>query len=297
MKTSLLALFVLLAVPFVGTAQVSVEVLLPPGQQQFLVGESLPVAVRIKNRSGQTLKMGTDPDWLTFSLESREGFIVIKKGEVPVKGEFNLKSSQVATTRRVDLAPYFALPRQGRYNVAATVRIQEWNAEVTSEAVSFDVISGVKLWSEVFGVTDSTAGTNSPPEVRKFTLEQANYLRSQPRLYMRLTDAQGDKVIKVTAIGPMVSFGTPEAELDKVSAMHVLYQNGARSFGYNVFSADGELVIRQSYDYSDTRPRLATDQKGNIGVVGGFRRRSGSDLPVETDTAIEVTPPKAVALP
>src|SRR6266404_7912813 len=87
-------------------AQVTVEV--TQQQEQFLPGESLPTAVRITNRSGQTLRLGGEEDWLTFSIESREGTVVSKTGDAPVVGEFTLESSKVAT-KRVDLTPYFSL--------------------------------------------------------------------------------------------------------------------------------------------------------------------------------------------
>src|SRR5262245_18716022 len=51
-------------------AQMTVEVALE--QEQFLGGEALPAAVRITNLSGQTLHLGTEPDWLTFLVESRD---------------------------------------------------------------------------------------------------------------------------------------------------------------------------------------------------------------------------------
>ena len=97
-------------------AQVSVEVVLD--QEQFLPSESVPVAVRITNRSGQTLHFGADANWLTFSVESADGFVVIKNSDVPVSGEFDLDSSQMAT-KRVDLAPYFVL---SRWDVIASSR-------------------------------------------------------------------------------------------------------------------------------------------------------------------------------
>ena len=49
------------------SAQVTVE--LTPEQEQFLPAESLVVAVRITNRSGQNLRLGQGEDWLTFSVE------------------------------------------------------------------------------------------------------------------------------------------------------------------------------------------------------------------------------------
>src|SRR5882757_9792078 len=88
------------------SAQVSVEVKLD--QDQFLPGEAVRVAVRITNRSGQTLHLGAEADWLTFSIESRDGFVVGKDADVPVIGEFVLESSKTAT-KRIDLAPCFSL--------------------------------------------------------------------------------------------------------------------------------------------------------------------------------------------
>src|SRR5438132_4111285 len=86
------------------SAQVTVEVL--QDQDQFLPGEALPTAVRITNRSGQVLRLGKEQDWLNFTVESRDGFVAAKTGEVPVSGEFVLDSAKMAT-KWVDLAPYF----------------------------------------------------------------------------------------------------------------------------------------------------------------------------------------------
>jgi hypothetical protein len=266
------------------SAQVTAEVVLD--QEHFLIGEALPAAVRITNRSGQTLQFGNDPDWLTFSIESRDGFIVAKSGDAPVLGEFKLESGQVAT-RRVDLAPHFALGRIGRYQIIATIRLKEWNTQATTKPTSFDIIHGAKIWSQDFGVPAPGGTTGQPPEVRRYTLEQANYLRSQLRLYLRLTDGEGSHVIKVFPIGPMVSFSNPERQLDKESQLHLLYQNGARSFNYTVINPDGDVVIRQTFDYIGSRPRLQLNDEGRVVVGGGVRRTTTSDVPeakpVETD--------------
>jgi len=269
------------------SAQVTAEVTLE--QEQFLGGEALPAAVRVTNRSGQTLQFGSDPDWLTFLVESRDGFIVVKNGEVPVLGEFTLESSKVAT-RHVDLAPYFALPRPGRYHVTATVRVKQWDATLTTKPTSFDIIQGAKLWSQDFGVPVAAGVTNQLPEVRKYTLQQANYLRTQLRLYLRLTDAAESKVIKVFSLWPMVSFSQPEPQLDKFSNLHLLYQNGARSFSYTVVTPDGDVVVRQTHEYANSRPRLQVDPDGKIVVTGGMRRVSSNDLPAPKASPDELKP-------
>ena len=220
-----------------------------------------------------------DADWLTFDVESADGFIVVKNGEVPVVGEFDVGSSQMAT-KHVDLKPYFNLTRPGRYRVVATVRIKDWGAEMASPAKSFDVISGAKLWSQDFGIPASGSATNSAPEVRKYTLEKANYLSSQLRLYVEVSDEAESHVFNVVSIGKMVSFSEPEVQLDRFSNLHVLWQSGAALFTYAVVNPDGGLAKQEIYDYVTARPRLNMSDDGNVVVVGGVRRPKENEMPM-----------------
>ena len=258
---------------FPAAAQVSIELVLD--QEQFLPSESLPVAVKITNRSGQRLHFGADASWLTFSVESTDGFVVNKSGEVPVAGEFDLESSQLAI-KRVDLAPYFSLSKQGRYKITATLRVQEWSVQMPGPPKFFDVINGAKIWSQDFGVPAATAGS---PEVRKFTLEEANYLRSQLRLYAQVSDAAEARIFKVTALGPLVSFSQPEAQVDRTSRLHVLWQAGAQSFCYAIVNPDGGLVSEEFYENFTGRPRLTVNENGDVVEVGGTRRLKPIELP------------------
>ncbi|MEI8043167.1 MAG: hypothetical protein WCL11_17280 [Verrucomicrobiota bacterium] len=291
----------LLAVLAPASAQVTVEVSLD--QDQFLPGEAIIAAVRITNRSGQTLRLGTDVDWLTFSIESRDREVVPKSGEAPVTGEFLLASSKVAT-KRADLAPYFSASVPGGYSVNATVQIKEWNRVITSEPRKFNIIEGSKLWEQEIGLPQTAGATNSPPEVRKYILQQARYLKTQLRLYLRLTDASGSKVFRVFPVGSMVSFGQPEPQVDRFSNLHLLYQDKPHAFNYTVFNPDGQVVVHQTYDYINTRPRLHPEGDGRITVTGGTRRFTPGDLPeIKGSTAdddkplapvppVEIKPPK-----
>jgi len=261
---------------FRAAAQVSVEV--TTEQEQFLPGEALPVAVKITNRSGQQVNLGASPDWLTFNVESSENFVVIKNGEVPVLGEFDLESSQLGI-KRVDLQPYFVIGKPGRYKIVATLRIKDWSVSTPSPAKYIDVINGADLWSQDFGVPPAPDVTNTAPEVRKFTLVEANYLKSQLRLYVRVTDAADAQVYKVAPLGTLVSFSHPEAQVDRTSRLHVLWQSGAQSFSYCVISAGGIVVQREIYDYFNSRPRLEVNGQGEVHVVGGVRRTQPTDYP------------------
>ncbi len=261
-------------------AQIKVEVTL--AQSQFLANETLMAAVRVSNLSGKSLTLGAELDWLKISVESRDGGIVSKLGELPVQGEFTLASSK-AGIKRLDLAPYFSLVQPGRYTVRATVRVPGWEQEFTSAPASFDIIQGAKLWEQEFGVP-ATNPSALPPEMRKYVLQQANYLK-QLQLYVRVTDSAGSKTYSVRSVGRVVSFSQPESQVDAASRLHILWQNGARAFAYRVVNPAGEVTVQQTYDYTTTRPKLRLDESGKIIVTGGARRLTREDLPATAEAA------------
>ena len=294
MKFSLPIFSLLWLTWFGASAQITVEVILD--QSQFLPSESLPVAVRIVNRSGQQLHLGADANWLTFSVSAVDNYVVAKLGDVPVQGEFDVATSQMAT-KRVDIGPYFNLSRQGSYRVVATLHIKDWNVEIPSLPQNFDVIDGAKLWSQSFGLPAPAGATNGAPQVRKYTLEQANYLRSQLRMYVQVSDEAERNIFKVRAIGPMVSFSQPEAQLDRLNNLHVIYQSGARVFTYSLINPNCDIVRQEIYDYLNTRPRLQSDDNGNITVIGGLRRVKPTDTPMVQAPAAISAPVPAPAAP
>ena len=264
-------------------SQVSVEVAFD--QDQFLRGEAIKAAVRITNLSGRDLHLGGEDDWLNFRVESRDGKIVHTSADVPVKGEFVLESGKRAT-KRVNLEPYFNLGQAGKYSVTAEVRIKDWDEERKSRPTSFYVIEGAKLWEQEFGVPKTGANAGAIPEVRKYTLQQANYVKGQLRLYLRVSDQSGGQVLRTALVGTILSFSHPEPQVDKESNLHLIYQTWARAFTYSVFNPDGELVKQEIYDYVDSRPRLHVDNNGVISVLGGVKRIEAK----ETATSLPATP-------
>jgi len=243
-------------------------------QQQFLANEDLRVAVRITNRSGQTINFGKESDWLTFSVEGRDHYVVSQLSEVPVIGEFALDSSKTGI-KRVNLTPHFNFQQAGRYQITANIKLPEWKKEIVSRPVAFDIITGTTLQEIDFGVP-STA-TNAAPEMRKYILQQAILLK-QMRLYLRLTDSTGSLVYRVFPIAPMVSFSKPEAQLDQFSNLHVLHQIYSHSFNYSVINPAGDVILQQIHDYTSTRPVLRKDADGKIFVAGGVQRMTANNL-------------------
>lgn len=257
-------------------AQVSVEIVLD--QEQFLKDESMPVKVRITNRSGQTLKFPRDSDWLSFFVESRDGHPAVKLRDVPGGGEFSLESAAIGT-RRVDLMPCFDFSNTGRYTIGATLKVPEWDREFTAKPVGVEVVRGTKVWEQEFGVPVK----QGPPETRKYILQQARFLKDLT-LYVRVTDAGENRTFRIFPAGTVVSFNRSETQVDRESKLHLLFQTGARTFIYNVVSPDGDVLLRHVYDHSGgPAVRLKLHEDGYIFVSGGTRRMKADEVTTPTN--------------
>jgi hypothetical protein len=279
MKNIVLALALWLAWAAAASAQVKVEVLMD--RDQYLPNESIPVRVRIINDSGETLKFGQDK-WLTYSVEARDGFIVQKGLEVKIPQNFEVPSSDMATTH-ADLAPSFDLSKEGRYALTVTAHLSQWDRNVTSPPRNFDIVPGVTVWDQTFGVP-GTGGNGNEPEIRKYILQQATFV-TRMHLYLRITDGSESRTIHVASLGPMISFSNPQMRLDKMNQLHLLFQQGAHIYTYFVFNPDGGVVARQTYFYSTSAPHLKTDEAGNPFIAGGVRHFADNDVPATRKTS------------
>lgn len=254
-------------------AQIQVDVV--TDQVTFLPHENLVVTVRITNFSGQELKLGEDDSWLRFGVQARDGFIVPKLSDVPVKTPFTVKPSEVGV-RRVNLAPHYELTRPGRYQVIANVKLPGWDRDFQSPPKDFDITSGAVIWQQDFGVPGSTQ--SGGPEIRKFALLQSNQLR-ETKLYFRLSDATGGDVYRIYPIGTLVSFGNPERQIDPQGNLHVLHQYSARLYNYVVITPDGVLKTRETYEITGSRPKLRGNEAGLVEVVGGMVKQPPREVP------------------
>lgn len=274
------------------TAQVSVKIEVP--HQQYLADEALQIAVKITNFSGQTLFLGESDEWLRISVQSAERFIVPRTGLIPVAGKFTVETAMVAT-KRVNLQPYFELSRSGRYMVTATVQIPQWDQEIQSPPTWFNITNGVTVWEQTFGV-QGTADPDQRPEVRRFMLLQST-VASKMMLYFRLANSSGNIAYRVYPLGYMVSFGRPSAQIDQHNRLHVLNQYGAKAFNYCVIDQDGELLTRETYLYTGSRPALKTTESGEIIVAGGLLKQKPPAVSVPNTGATPESPTQSTEAP
>jgi hypothetical protein len=248
-------------------------------QDQFMPAEDVPVKVRIVNRSGQPVVLGTDKHWITFSVIGEHEYLVPKLGEMEVLGPFTLLSGQ-AVTREFNPTPYFGFRRTGRYHLGAIINVRQWKQEIVCKPVDFTVEEGLPLpdlGDITVGVPPPPGVTNLAPEVRRYSLLKVSSL-DQMRLYFRLTDQSG-RTLRVFPLARMVDFGRPVARLDSANNLHVLFQTGAHTLTYAALDPDGNLLARQFHEITQSRPSLRLSDDGRVYVGGGVRILTSSDIP------------------
>jgi hypothetical protein len=251
-----------------------IEVRLKPVQQAHLPGEEIQVAVQISNFSGRLIELGTEPDWIRFGIESLDGWVVNRLTDPPDSGSFKLDTS-LRGTLYYDVQPLFDVSTPGRYRLTASVRTAS-GEEVLSPPTTFDVIKGSRIWEREVGIASDDGQTTL--ERRKFIVQQANYLRSL-KLYVRITDSSESRTFKVLPVGSTIATSRPQFVVDQLSRLHLVHQTSVDDYYYHIIDPDGTIALRQVYVYTDRRPELRVNDKREVGVIGGSRKVTRSDLP------------------
>jgi hypothetical protein len=263
-------------------------------QETFLPREAMPALVIVYNNSGRTLVFGRDNYWLSFIVEKEDGTPVEVRKPLNVKGEFSVPSLSRAK-KVVNLAEGFDLGKFGRYNVRAVVQVPGWTDTYVSKEKPIGIATGVKLWENTFGMPSDNP--NARPEMRTFQLLSANHVK-QLSLYVRVMGETDADTIALYPIGLLHGFSQPEPQMDRWSNLHVLYQDGARRFRYNLITPDGLLLARQTWEIDgDSRPALKVDSEGHISVGGGVRKVNSTDLPPPDLLAAADTQPEPEPAP
>lgn len=242
-------------------SQISLEIQLD--QKQFLCNESIPIRVRLLNRTGQPLRIGEVPDWLSFTVESRDGKLIQPSATIVAGGNFELDSAE-SVTKLIDLTAGYDFIQPGSFRVTALARFPRFGLTASSSTQPFDVVRGTQLWQEICGAPT----TNGKPRLISYSLLQVNHLR-QLRCYVRIADSPETGFARVLPLGNIVAFAKPEQRIDRSSSLHVLFQTGPRTVDYCQISPAGEMLQKQVYSFTSQRPRLSVDQDGQVGVKGG----------------------------
>jgi hypothetical protein len=228
-----------------GRAQLAVQLQIPG--ETFLLYEAVPVTVTIRNSSGRS--------------------ILLESHEVPAAGQMMGTDAVTvpggsAVKRTVDLLPLYALRQRGSYRVQATVR--GGGTEVASGQVRFTILNGRELWSQVVGLPPEEGKAE---EYRTYSLVSRRVGR-EDLLYVLVRDEPHELVYGLIGVGTYLFTGDPTALVDKAGHLHVLFQNGPRSFGYVHIEPGAKILERMAYADFLSRPELIVAD-GEVRVRGG----------------------------
>lgn len=280
--------------------ELPIQVEIISDQTQWIPGEELEVGIRITNLSGRKLVLGRDNDWFQFNLENNRGRAVNFIGKPPLLGEFEVESGTRTTRWRINLAESFEIQDPGTYRISGVLNLPEWDARVPSSVLLVEIIPPVTLWQQSFGVPQSVPRPDGFPQVRLYAVQQLRSLENEIRLYFRLSDGEGGRIRAVHKIGRVVGFSRPQVKIDAQARLHVLHQFDSASTQHTVYNADGELVLRQRYDFAaGLRPHLQVSDSGEVQVGSGIRVPSRSDYPEATkrQELTPFTPPSSLPQP
>jgi len=240
---------------------------------QFLAQEPMGIMVRVYNYSGETMVLGQEEDWISFSVEPLANKSIVRQhGQPTLAGAFELGNNLMAT-KRVDLTPYFEIVQSGRYKITATVRAGRFG-DISSEPLLVDLVTGTPLWDHEFGVP---ALGDKPSEIRRYQIIQARQMDVQ-HLYVKVTDTYNSKTYGLYPLGQMVIAQKPEQQTDRNNRLHVLHRSGRSTYTYSMVDHDGQIILRQRYDQAGGPPHLVPTEAGEVLINGGVRTKSLYDI-------------------
>ncbi len=281
------AAFVLLVL-LAGRASAQIQVELKFPRVQYIAYEPLLATVKITNLAGRDIELREEngQPWFGFEVTANEGRFLApntREGEPPLRIE-----SGKTVTRKINLTPNFPVQELGAYHVRANVYFADLNKFFYSQAKVVQVGEARPIWQRTVGVPEGTPGAGS---VRTYSL-LSNRFPDHTKLYVRVEDKTTGAVYNTFPLGRVIAFDDPQAELDRSNRLHVLHCAAPRTWSYAEVGLNGELLARQTFMETKSRPRLRRATDGGVAVKGGIL-----DAPVQSKRASKLSArPPAVPL-
>lgn len=259
--------------------------------------EPLLGTVSITNLTGQPLLLADSPDepWFSFTIEDHKGRPIPPRGSL-----FGLAPVAIApgeTIRRtVNITPLYRLDDYGRYIIRATVFDAQSGRHFSSAPRNVEITEGRVLWQQTVG-HPAAAGN------RQITL-LSHRLKDHTAAYLRIQDPQRGTVFCTHRLGPIVTYGSPQVELDAANEVHVLQMTSPRLFLYSHIGLNGEVRSRSVWSqFSAVMPTLRPDGRGRFEVANAVpynpeqRQHIEAQMPGVGDRPVPLPTPQAQPAP
>jgi hypothetical protein len=251
----------------------------------YLMYEALPATVSIHNYSGREIQLdeGNQQLSLTFVVTTESGQMIRSLGRPTLVAPVIIPPGQTVA-QTIDLLPLYELRDRGTYKVRAQVKMPVGSFE--SAPVRITIINGRQLWTQAVGLPVSDG---SPQEYRTYTLLAWQGPR-EDSLYVSVRDDAHSMVYSLIPLGSFLTTREPEARIDRAGNLHVLFQNGPRSYGYVEVDPIARPLARAAHSDFTGRPTL-TETGGEISVTGGEQTYPKRERVISDEELPPPTPP------
>ena len=277
MRRMILLLLGVSALAVTASAQLAVQVRVP--HSSLLVYEAIPITVSLQNFSGRPIQLTDtgESHWLKLLVTDESNSIVPATGVLGASEPVTIGPGK-AVSQTIDLLPLFALRSRGTYRVQAIVTGPAGTA--VSVAVPFELIHGREIWTQTTGLP---AGQD---DYRTYSLV-TRHAGNDELLFVSVREEPARTMYSLVPLGVTLPTSPPQVKLDKLSRVHVLFQNGPRSYGYIQIDPQAQASERAAYSDFLSHPGLV-DKEGVVTVLGGEQTYPKSERLL---TAEELNPP------
>ncbi|HEX8373354.1 MAG TPA: hypothetical protein VF585_11270 [Chthoniobacterales bacterium] len=248
---------------FAGNVSAQMRITLEMTRSLYMVNEAVLAKVSITNLSGRDQNLSDAPGkpWLGFEIFAGKNNLIPPVNPNYRLGDLYIPMGQTVT-RNINLTPLYGLQAFGPHSVKAVLYDKATEQYYTSGRRAIEMTDGVLIWKQKVGVPQ----TNSTHVYSLLT----HRLPAENRLYLRIVDETGGRIVSCFSVGRVLSFSPPERELDLQNNLHILQMVGPKAYLYTVVSPNGEIVARDPYiDGSRSNPHLFKEESGSVRVRGG----------------------------
>ena len=255
----------LFALALTAEAQIQIDLKLP--RLQYIAYEPIVATVGITNLAGRDVDLQDTPGqaWFGFEITGSEGQPIAASKTQLSQAPLRIEAGK-RVTQKVNLTPHYAVAEFGTYHVRAYIYFADLSRFFYSPKRVFEVTGARPIWQRTVGLP---AGISAPGNVRTYSL-MTNRFPDHTSLYVRVEDKDSGIVYATYSLGRILSYGEPEAELDRENQLHVLHCASPRSWTYSRIGLNGEALAHSSFIETKSRPHLVHTADGSVWVRGGM---------------------------
>ncbi len=235
----------------------------------YLLFESMPVRVTVRNMTGETILVGLGPGAtypLDFMITDMHGLAIERLASAQPPPPTAIDHGEEKTIG-VDLVRYYRIRYPTVLRIIAMVSSRDSKIRASSQGLRIEVVKGRSLWRQEAGIPGTGRGEGAP-ERRTYEI-LVNRVGPYDELFLRIQDPKKGLVYCVHSLGRYVPLRKPDIQLDARGWIHILRQMAPRTFGYSVFDAEGKRRHRSFYSDITSPPELYRDEQGDVTVLGG----------------------------